>query len=186
MDRHRFELLQVERDVENRVLLLRGEAACEIGFELFDQQRHAFLAPAPMPDRIFDHDFAGAAAIGEFDRDGVGDRALLRIEIVFRERLVFDAHHLGAQRVDAGIGGNAVLVVAGQQPAVDQRDRDHVLNAMVAVGGFGQRTLLVDDAKRRFVRANRDLRNVGQPVFDQRMQLHRAFDGGLRMKLRRE
>src|SRR5205823_9538179 len=71
VDRHCFELLQVERDVENRVLLLGGKAARKIGFELLDQQRHAFLAPAPMSNRIFDHHFARAAAIGEFDRDGV-------------------------------------------------------------------------------------------------------------------
>ena len=57
VDRHRFEPPLIERHVEDRLLLLRVEAAREIGAEFFHQQRNAVGAPALVADRIFDDDF---------------------------------------------------------------------------------------------------------------------------------
>jgi hypothetical protein len=62
---------------------------------------------------------------------------------------------------------------------VDHRYRHHVLNAVIAVGRIGERSLLVDDPDRRLVRADRDAADVGEPVADQRVQLHCTLDGGL-------
>ena len=83
----------------------------------------------------------------------VGDRALVRVEVVPGELRVLDAGHLVAQRVDARVRGDVVLVVGGGEPAEDQRHGDHVLDAVVAVGRVVERALLVDDADRRLVRA---------------------------------
>src|SRR5207244_4217973 len=125
-------------------------------------------ATAAMADRIFDDDFARAAAVVELDRDGIGDRALRRIEIVPGKLLILDAYHLVPQRVDPRVGGNAVFVIPRQQTAVDERHGGHVLDAMVAIGWICERTLLVDDADGRFVCANRDLRDVVDAILHQR------------------
>ena len=84
------------------------------------------------------------------------------------------------------VGSDVVLVVAGREPAVDQGDRHHILNAVVPVGRIGERSLLVDDPDRRLVRPNRDPMDVVDPILDARMELHGALDGGLRMELGRE
>ena len=54
---------------------------------------------------------------------------------------------------------------------------------MVAVGGVVQRARLIDDADRRFVGRDRDLRRFRRAGPYQRMQLHGAFDRGLRVEL---
>src|SRR5215472_1802366 len=93
--RRRFEPARVERDLENRLLLLRGEAAREIDPELLNEQRNALGAPPAMADRILDPDFLQAAAVLELDADRVRDRALVRIEVFAREALVLHAGHTG-------------------------------------------------------------------------------------------
>src|SRR5712692_5452520 len=90
VDRSSCEPRIVERDLEDSALLLRWKTASEIGLEFFDQQRDSFLAPAAVPDRILYDDFLELATILEFDGDRVGDRALVRIEIVLREPRIFD------------------------------------------------------------------------------------------------
>jgi hypothetical protein len=75
----------------------------------------------------------------------------LGVEIILAVARVFDDLHLEAQRVDARIGGLLVLVVLGGQRAVDERDGDHVLDAVIAVGGVIQRAGLVDDADGGFL-----------------------------------
>src|SRR5258706_2751742 len=146
--RRRGEASTVERQVENSARLLRREAAGEVGLELLHQQRNALLAAPAMADGILDDNLVELAPIVELDGDGVGDRALVGIEVVLRETLILDADHLRAQSVDPRIGGHVVLVVRGGQAAEDQRHGDHVLNAMVAVGRVGERGRLVDDADR--------------------------------------
>ena len=69
---------------QDRLLLLGREPAREVGPELLYQQRNAFVAAARVADRIFDHDFVELLAVVEFDRQRVGDRALLRIVIIPR------------------------------------------------------------------------------------------------------
>ena len=79
-----------------------------------------------------------------------------RVEVVFRILRVLDADHLGAQRVDARIARDRILVMIGGELAEDQANGDHVLDAMIAVGGIVQRPGLVDDADRRFLRGDHD------------------------------
>ncbi len=79
------------------------EAAREVGPELLDQQRNAVLAPTLVTDRIFDYDFVELRSVVEFDRQRIGDRALLRIVVILRELRVFHAFHLRAQHIDARV-----------------------------------------------------------------------------------
>ncbi len=55
--RQRRQPVGIQRDVEDRRALFLREAAREVGLELLDQHRDAFLAPAAVADRIFDDDF---------------------------------------------------------------------------------------------------------------------------------
>ena len=110
----------------------------------------------------------------EFDGEGVGDGALGGVVVVGGELRVFDAGDGGAEVVDArapdGIAGDGVVVVFGGEAAEDQGDGDHVLDAVVAVGGVVERALLVDDAHAGFVGADGDAGYVrgglvcGRPV----------------------
>ena len=136
-----------------------------------------------MADRILDPDFRRGRTILEEDLHRIGDRALFRIEIVLRPRLVFDALHFRAQRIDARIGCHLVLVVAGGERALHQADRRHVLNAVIAIGGVVQRAFLVDDPDRRFVCGDHDFLDVVQAVTHMRMQPDCALDSRLRVKL---
>jgi hypothetical protein len=73
------------------------------------------------------------------------------VVVVAGELRVLDAVDLVAQQIDLRVRGDRVLVVCGGEPAVEQRHRHHVLDAVVAVGGVVERALLVDDADRRLV-----------------------------------
>src|SRR5439155_21188046 len=128
--RRRFEPARIERDVENSALLLRRKAARQLGPELLDQHGDALLAPAAMSDGILDDDFLELRAVVELDGDRVGDRALVRVEVIFGKAAVLDADRLAAKRVDSRVGGDAILVIRGGETAEDQGDRDHVLDAM--------------------------------------------------------
>ena len=92
----------------------------------------------------------------EEDLDRIADEALVRGVVVRGELRVLAHFHARAQRVHPRIGGDGVLVVRGRQPSVDQRDGDHVLDAMVAVGGIRERARLVDDAHARLLRLDHD------------------------------
>ncbi len=95
------------------------------------------------------------------DNDAIRDRAFVGIVIVARELHVLDAFHPGAQYVDTRIAGDVVFVVIpGGQAAEDQRHGDHILDAMVAVGGIGERSGFVDDAHGRFMGADGDGGNI--------------------------
>ncbi|KAG1386820.1 hypothetical protein G6F60_014351 [Rhizopus arrhizus] len=106
-----------------------------------------------MAQRVLHQHLRQFAAIGETHAQAVGDAALVRVKVIGAEPWVFMAGHLRAQRVDARIGGNVVLVILGHQPPMQQRDGDHVLHAVVAVGRIVQRALLVDDADAGFLAA---------------------------------
>ena len=137
-----------------------------------------------MADWILDSDFIELRAVAELDGKRVGDRALVRIEIIARVSAVLDANDLRAQRIDAGIDRDSVLVIGGSQSTENQRHSHHVLDAVIAVGRIGERTRLVDDADRRLVRADGDPADVLEPVFHTRVQSHGAFDRGLGVKFR--
>ena len=141
---------------------------------------------AAMSDRILDDHFLELRTVVELDGDGVGDRALVRVEVIPRKAAVFDADRPGAKRVDPRVGGDAIFVIRGSEAAEDQWDRDHVLDAMVAIRRVGERALLVDDANGRFVGAYGDPADRVEAVLDLVMERHRAFDRSLAVEFRRK
>src|SRR5471032_3404470 len=185
IDRHCFERCLIQRYREDRLLLLGWETPCEIGPELLDQKGDAVFATTLVSNRIFDDDFIEFAAVIKLDGQRISDRTLLRIVIILRELRVFHAFHLRAQGVNALILRYAVFVIRSGQATMDHRHGDHVLNAVIAVGGVIERTLFIDDTNRRFVRADRDLLDVFDLLTRFRelaMQGHRRFHRRLRVE----
>src|SRR5256885_1874567 len=93
-----------------------------------------------------------------------------------------------SQGIYSGVRGHFVLVVRGRQAAEDQRHRDHVLDAVVAVGRVRERPFLVDDPDGSLMCPDPDLFDVchGFPEFFHFLKnLHGAFHRGLRMEFRR-
>ena len=118
-----------------------------------------------MADGVFDDDLGEGRTVVELDGEGVGDAALGGVVVVGGELRVFYAGDLFAEVVDAlapeGVEGDGVVVVFGGEAAEDEGDGDHVLDAVVAVGGVGERAVLVDDADAGFVGADGDVGDVG-------------------------
>ena len=139
-----------------------------------------------MPHREVDAQFQLRAAVTEEDVQRIADVALVALVVFLGERGVLANFHLGAQQVDAWIVGHGVLVVRRGQTTEDQRHRHHVLNAVIAIRGIGERPGLVDDAHARFLRLDDDALDERELVLHLRMQRQRAFHRGLRVELRRE
>ena len=127
------------------------------------------------------------AAVLEKHLNGIGDRALVRVQVFAGVTLVFHDFHFFAQGVDQRVGGvEWVFIVLCRQVAKDQRYRSHVLNAVIAVRRVGQGALLGNDADGGFMGGDDDTLDFVEPVFHLRVQGHRSFTGGLGMELRRE
>ncbi|CAB3773046.1 hypothetical protein LMG29739_06363 [Paraburkholderia solisilvae] len=170
-------------------MLLCRETPRKVRAEFLDQQRDAVRAAALVADRVFDSHFVERRAVAELHGQRVGNRTLVRVVIILRVLRVFHAFDLRAQRVDARILRDCILVVRGGEPPEDQRHRNHVLDAVIAIGRVIQRPFLVDDADGRFVRADCDLRDVLDAFALRgklRVQRHRRFDRGLRVELGRK
>ena len=176
VDRRRLQALLIAAQLENRLAPLLRKAAGEVPAKFLFEQGNAFVAAAAMAQRILYRHLASLGSVFEENLQLICDRALPGIEIIARVALVLDADHLGAQRVDTRVPGDVVFVVGGSEIALDQADGNHVLDAVVAVGGVVERSLLVDDADRGFVRDDLDFLDVGKPVFSI-VLLHRHFMG---------
>ncbi|CAM2154606.1 hypothetical protein PT2222_300120 [Paraburkholderia tropica] len=179
---HGLEPCRIQRDIENRLLLLRGEAPREVGPELFDQQRDAGFAASLVADRILHHDFVERRAVVQLDGQRIRDRTLVGIVIIARELRIFHADDLRAQGVDARVARDIVFVIGGRQSSEKDRHGHHVLDAMIAVRRIRQRAGFVDNADRRFVRADRNARDVFGALAalnEQGVQRHGRFGGGL-------
>ena len=79
---------------------------------------------------------------------------------------------------------DGILVVGGSEITLDEADRGHVLDAVVAVGRIVQRALLVDDADRRLMRGDLHFFYSIEPVPYLRVEPDRGFHRGLGMKFR--
>ena len=156
-----FEAFLVEGGFEDAFADFGGEAAVEVGLEFLEEKRDAIGAAKAVADGEFDDDFGEDGAVGEFYGESVGDGTLGGVVVVGGELRVFDAGDEGAEVVDAVVGGYCVFVVFGGEAAEDQGDGDHVLDAVVAVGGVVEGSLLVDDADAGFVGADGDVGDVG-------------------------
>src|SRR5689334_22623230 len=140
VDPRRLKRRQLQTKIKNVPALLRREARREIGFEFFYEQRHAFVPPAPVTNRIFNRYFFGARAVREKDLNRIGNRALIRFEIIMGVARIFDYDHLFAQAVNPRIASDLVRVVIGRKLSEDQADRRHVLQAMISVRRIVQRS----------------------------------------------
>src|ERR1700704_822175 len=186
VDRRRLQALLIAAQLENRLAPLLRKAARKVGAEFRFEQGNAFVAAAAVADRIFYRQLARCGSVPEENLQLVPDPALPGIEIIARVALVLDADHLGAERIDARIGGDSVLVVGGAETAFDQADRHHVLDAVIAIRRIVQRAFLVDDADRRLVGDDLYSFYVVEAILDLRMQLDRRLHRGLRVELGRE
>ena len=76
--------------------------------EFGKQERGAFLATAPVPNRILDLDLVKHRAVVQLDEQRVSDRAFFRVVVVHAEALVLDTMDLGTECVDARVSGRLV------------------------------------------------------------------------------
>src|ERR1035438_6074856 len=151
-------------------------------FELRVEQRNALLAPPPVADRVLHGNAPGCRAAAEKHLDGVCDRTLARIQVVARERGVFNDLHPEPERIDPGIGRRGILVVPGRKRTLDQPHGHHVLEAMVAVRRVGERPGLVDDPPAALLRLDRDPLHLCEPRGDLWVEGDRGLDRRLRVE----
>ena len=138
-----------------------------------------------MADGVFDG-FGEGGAVGEGEGEGVGDGAFFGVEVVGGEGGIFDAGHLCTKRIYPWVLRDGVLVVGGEEAAEEEGDGDHVLHAVVAIGGVRERAGFVDDAEAGLVGAEGDGGDVGGrlPCCEHLVaEGHGGFDGGLGVEL---
>ena len=139
-----------------------------------------------MSQRVFDLDVLRGLAVGKDDLNGIGDRAFVRIEIVARVARILDDLHARSQLVDERVRCGISLVVLGRQFTMNQGHRDHVLQAVVTVGGILKRAVFRNDANGGFLSLDANAVDLIPPIPHRRMQTQSCFDGGLPMKLGRK
>src|SRR6185295_17637338 len=83
----------------------------------------------------------------------------------------------------ARVRRGSAMVMIGIQSSVDERNRDHVLQAVIPVGRIVEGSCLADDADRGIMRGENSAFNVGKTVLHEQVQLHRAFHRRLSMEL---
>jgi len=101
--------------------------------------------------------------------NSIADVSFVRRVVFLRVGRVLANLHFAAQRVDARIPCDSVLIVSSREPPEDQWHGNHVLNAVVPVGGIGERASLVDDANARLLSLDHNLVDLIDAVFDLRM-----------------
>jgi len=148
VERNRGQRAPVGEHGVDRFGLPRVEMRRDAGLELLDQHRHAFRAALAMADGKIDLHALARRPVGEEHLHGVADVALVCVVVLLRERRVLSDLHPGPQRIDPRIMGYSVLVIRRVESAEEQRNGDHVLNAVIAIGRIRERSRLVDDANR--------------------------------------
>src|SRR5712691_5735969 len=113
VDWRRLHAFLIPAQLQDGLARFLRKAAGEVPAEFLFEQGNAFVAAAAMAQRILYRHLASPGSVLEENLQLVCDRALPGIEIIARVALVLDADHLGAQRVDARVGGDGVLVVGG-------------------------------------------------------------------------
>lgn len=154
--------------------------------ELLLDLGNSLLTSAAVTQGVLDLDDVGLSAISELDLDSVGNAALSRVQVADRVGLVLSDFHLLSQGVNSGVLGEVILVVVSGQVAKDETNGSHVLQAVIAISGVDERTLLVDDANSGLVGLNVDLLDLVQARSNLRVQLDGTFDSGLSMEFSRE
>lgn len=105
------ELFRVGDGIED-LLLVRGiEVGCDVVLELGHEERSALRAAALVADGVLDLNLVEDGAVVEFNEKGIADGALLGVVVVDAEILILHTIDLGAERVDAGVGGRRIGAV---------------------------------------------------------------------------
>jgi hypothetical protein len=77
----------------------------DVPTEFGKQERGAFLATAPVANRVLDLDLVKYRAVVQLDEQRVSDRAFFRVVVVHAEALILDTMDLGTKCVDARVSG---------------------------------------------------------------------------------
>ena len=85
----------------------------DVPLKFLQQQWNSFLPPALMANRVLDLNLGEDSVVDQCDKEGVSDRAFLRVVVVFREAFVLDAINLGPKGVYARVSGSFILAVHG-------------------------------------------------------------------------
>jgi len=183
VDRLLFKPFLVETEVQNLSTTLFRKTSLRIGEELFLQQRNSFRATATVADGIFDLDPLSAAAVLKEDLNRVCDGSLISVVILTRIPPVFMNLHFVPQLIDAQITSvKIVCVVISGQVSIEQRDRDHVLQTVVAISKVCEWANLGNDADSRLVGRHVDSSDLVDAVFNDRVKSDRSFGRSLRME----
>jgi len=181
--RHLLQRSLIKTDGEDSLLLFQWEAACKVGLELLDQERHSLLAATAVSDGIFNFNVPGCCAVLEKNLNCIGNGALPGVKIIFVVVRVLNADHFLPQDIDPRIIGNAVLVIGRSEPAEDETDCDHVLYTVIPVRGIVQRSLLVDDTDGGLLGRDINLLDLIELVLHLWMEQQRAFHRGLEFSI---
>ena len=199
--------VEVKRFCDSLLNMLSREVGGDVSLELGVEKGLSLLATTPVSNGVVDVDLVHDGAILEGDGEGVSDEALLGVVVLGREGLVLLAGDLGAELVDARVGGNLVRVVLGGEASEDDyreresdtwsaaaqgsihsadrrltRNGDHVLDGVVTVGKVGKRSLLVNDTDGGLLGADLDMSNVVRGLaglLELLVEDHRCLSGGL-------
>ena len=77
----------------------------DVPTEFGKQERGAFLATAPVPNRVLDLDLVKYRTVIQLDEQRISDRAFFWVVIVHTEALILDTMDLGTKCVDARVSG---------------------------------------------------------------------------------
>ena len=77
----------------------------DVSTEFSKQKRSAFLATAPVPNRVLDLDLVKHRTVIQLDEQRISDRAFLWVMVLSAEPFVLDTINLGTKCVDARISG---------------------------------------------------------------------------------
>ena len=184
MHRRGFQRLLVLAQREDLFHACGREAGGQIAAELGFQQRDALGAATAVAHRVFHFHLLRGRAVLEEDLQGIGDGALVGLQVLAGVARLLDHFHLLAQLVDDGVRlVESVLVVLGHQIAERQRHGRHVLQAMVTVGRIVERAALADDADGGLVGVNDDAVDLVKAILHQRVQAYGSLGGSLGMEL---
>jgi hypothetical protein len=77
----------------------------DVPTEFGKQEWGAFLATAPVPNRVLDLDLVKYRTVIQLDEERISDRAFFRVVVLRTEALILDTINLGTKCVDARVSG---------------------------------------------------------------------------------
>lgn len=174
------------RGSENLLNLSLRESSTEMSSKLLKENGGTLLSSLSVANGVVDLDLVEHGAVLESDLDGVTDVSLVGGVVLLGESLVLNTLHLLSEGVNSGVGGDLVSVVVSGKSAVDKRNSNHVLDAVVSVSVVVQGTLLVDDSHGGLLGSDLDGGNVIgglAKLLELLVEQHGRLAGGLGVEL---